>query len=85
MIATAKVFKNGASQAVRLPKEFRFDADEVCVKRIGSAVLLFPRGAAWGLMADALGKADEDFMVERSQPTVAETRKALETRKAKRR
>ncbi len=84
MIATAKVFKNGASQAVRLPKEFRFDADEVCVKRIGSAVLLFPRGAAWDLMADTLGKADEDFMAERSQPTAAETRKSLEIRKAKR-
>ena len=47
MLATAKVFKNGASQAVRLPKEFRFDSAEVCIKRIGSAVLLFPKNAAW--------------------------------------
>ncbi len=84
MIATAKVFKNGASQAVRLPKEFRFDVDEVCVKRIGSAVLLFARGAAWDLMADALGKADEDFMVEPSPPTVTQTRKSLDNRKVKR-
>jgi len=50
------VFKNGASQAVRLPKECRFDADEVCVRRIGSAVLLFPKDAAWDLMADALAR-----------------------------
>jgi len=47
MIATAKVFMNGASQAVRLPKEFRFDSDEVCIKRVGSAVLLFPKDSAW--------------------------------------
>lgn len=77
MVATAKVFKNGASQAVRLPKEFRFDAEEVCIKRIGSAVILFPREAAWDLMADALGKADDDFMAERNQPKQAEERKTL--------
>jgi len=53
MTSTAKVFKNGASQAVRLPKEFRFDAEEVCIKRIGSAVLLFPKDAAWDLMGEA--------------------------------
>lgn len=84
MVATAKVFKNGASQAVRLPKECRFAANEVCVKRLGSAVLLFPRGAGWDLMADALGKVDADFMAERNQALAAETRKPLAKRKAKR-
>jgi antitoxin VapB len=83
MVATAKVFMNGASQAVRLPKEFRFDADEVCVKRIGSAVLLFPKDAAWGLMADTLGKADDDFMAQRNQPACAESRKSLNPKKSK--
>ncbi|MBN1511907.1 MAG: AbrB/MazE/SpoVT family DNA-binding domain-containing protein [Phycisphaerae bacterium] len=77
MVAIAKVFKNGASQAVRLPREFRFEADEVCVKRIGAAILLFPRDAAWELMADALGKADPDFMSDRSQPPLAEEREPL--------
>ena len=77
MIATAKVFRNGASQAVRLPREFRFDADEVCVKRIGSAVLLFPKDAAWDLMAGALGHVDEDFLPQRKQPPRAERRKPL--------
>ena len=81
MVATAKVFRNGASQAVRLPKEFRFDAEEVCIKRIGSAVILFPREAAWDLMADALGKADDDFMPQRHQPEQAEERKALSSAK----
>jgi antitoxin VapB len=75
MLATAKVFQNGASQAVRLPKEFRFDADEVCVKRIGSAVLLFPKDDAWRLMASSIGAADNDFMPNRRQPKRAEKRK----------
>ncbi len=77
MIATAKIFLNGASQAVRLPKEFRFDVDEVCVKRIGSAVLLFPKEAAWELMREALGKADADFMADRNQPERPDERKPL--------
>jgi len=77
MVATAKIFINGASQAVRLPKEFRFDADEVCIKRIGSAVLLFPKEAAWELMREALGTADEDFMADREQPERPDERKPL--------
>jgi antitoxin VapB len=77
MIATAKIFANGASQAVRLPKEFRFDVDEVCVKRIGSAVLLFPKEAAWELMREALGKADDDFLADRNQPEPSDERKPL--------
>jgi antitoxin VapB len=74
---TAKIFRNGASQAVRLPKEFRFEGDEVCVKRIGSAVLLYPKDAAWDLMAGAIGQADDDFMANRSQPANQDKRKRL--------
>jgi len=77
MTATAKVFRNGASQAVRLPREFRFDTDEVCIKRIGSAVLLFPKDAAWDLMGAALGQVDDDFMAQRDQPRRPEERKPL--------
>jgi len=49
-LAVGKVFMNGRSQAVRLPKEFRFDTDEVTVEKLGNAVLLRPRrdsDAAW--------------------------------------
>ena len=67
MAATAKIFRNGASQAVRLPKEFRFDTDEVCIKRVGSVVLLFPRDAAWDLFDRAVGRADDDFLADRRQ------------------
>ena len=81
MLGIAKVFKNGASQAVRLPKEFRFDAAEVRIKRIGSALLLFPEKSAWDLMGRAIGGADEDFMAARDQPRRADGRKPLNKRK----
>jgi len=48
MRARAKLFTNGGSQAVRLPKEFRFDGDEVLVRRVGQAVVLEPFApSAW--------------------------------------
>jgi virulence-associated protein VagC len=62
---------------VRLPKECRFDAKEVCAKRLGSAVLLFPKGEAWDLMAEAIGKVDDDFLSPRRQPRRAEKRRPL--------
>jgi antitoxin VapB len=77
MVSIARIFRNGASQAIRLPKEFRFEGDEVCIKRIGAAVLVFPKDAAWPLTAEALGQADEDFMPERNQPAAPDPRKSL--------
>ena len=45
---TARLFKNGRSQAVRLPKEFRFSGDEVFVRREGEAIILEPiKRKAW--------------------------------------
>ena len=72
-----RIFQSGGSQAVRLPKEFRFDDDEVCIKRIGTAVLLFPKESAWQLLADAMGKADDDFLPARGEPKRAERRRRL--------
>mgnify|MGYP001590028580 CR=1 FL=1 len=52
METTAKLFKNGNSQAVRLPKECRFDGDEVVVKRFGNMVILVPMRYSYrGLLA----------------------------------
>ncbi|MDP2823524.1 MAG: AbrB/MazE/SpoVT family DNA-binding domain-containing protein [Sulfuritalea sp.] len=41
-ITTARLFKNGSSQAVRLPKEYRFEGEEVAIRRMGDAVVLLP-------------------------------------------
>lgn len=81
MTTLTKIFMNGASQAVRLPKEFRFDADQVVIKRLGSAVLLYPKGEAWNLMAETIGKADEDFLPERNQPRRNDKRKSVDKKR----
>ena len=58
---TAKLFTNGSSQAVRLPKEFRFDTDEVGVTRMGDMVLLYPKDRADELFFSSLGTFTDDF------------------------
>jgi len=57
----AKVFWSGRSQAVRLPKEFRFEADEVSIKRRGNAVILEPIPDSWNWLDALVGKVDQDF------------------------
>ena len=66
---TAKLFQNGQSQAVRLPKEFRFEGDEVIIKRSGNAVVLIPANHSWDSLADSLNKFSADFMENREQPS----------------
>lgn len=65
---TAKIFQNGQSQAVRLPKEFRFDDKEVYIKKTGHVVYLIPRTDSWDVLFDSLKKFSKDFMTERVQP-----------------
>jgi antitoxin VapB len=67
---TAKLFQNGKSQAVRLPKEFRFKSEKVYVKRMGNAVVLLPFSAPWQSLADSLSLFSSDFMEVRKQPPV---------------
>jgi len=69
---TAKLFQNGKSQAVRLPKEFRFKSDRVYLKRMGNAVILLPYGAPWQSLVDSLSLFSIDFMQERDQPPTFE-------------
>ena len=64
----AKIFKNGQSQAVRLPKEFRFQDDEVYIRRDGNTVILVPIKKSWEKLKESLGRFSDDFMTERIQP-----------------
>lgn len=64
---TAKLFQNGKSQAVRLPKEFRFGSDRVYIKRIGNAVVLLPYQTPWETLLNSLSLFTTDFMSERNQ------------------
>jgi len=65
---TAKLFRNGQSQAVRLPKEFRFEDDHVYVKKSGNVVILIPAKGSWDILVKSLAKFSDDFMSERKQP-----------------
>lgn len=74
---TAKLFKNGDSQAVHLPREFHFAGNEVLIKRVGSAVVLLPKPKSWDALVESLGKFPPDFMIGREQPCEAERRDSL--------
>lgn len=65
---TAKLFKNGQSQAVRLPKEFRFKGSSVYVKKHGEGVLLLPIENPWKPLFEAIKAFPSDFMESRDQP-----------------
>lgn len=65
---TAKLFNNGGSQAVRLPKEFRFSGDDVYIKKYQGIVMLLPRESPWTSLVDSLDRFSGDFMDERNQP-----------------
>jgi antitoxin VapB len=66
----AKVFQNGRSQAIRLPKEVRVDTDEVYLKRTREGFLVIPRDP-WELFFEGVEEVSDDFMSEgRTQPEV---------------
>jgi len=70
MTLSAKIFMNGQSQAVRLPKECRFEESEVLIKKIGSLVILYPKSAVGDIFAGSLDKFPADFMNDRRQPDI---------------
>lgn len=74
---TAKLFINGRSQAVRLPKECRFDEAEVLITKLDDMVILYPRRRGWDLLARGIERFTEDFMVQRAQPAEADERKRV--------
>jgi antitoxin VapB len=65
---TARLFQSGRSQAVRLPKEYRFSGTEVVVKHFGNGVLLLPKDNPWQTMEAGLATFEPDFVIERQQP-----------------
>lgn len=82
MSPIAKVFQSGNSQAVRLPKEFRFDVDEVEVSREGDAVILRPRsdaGRPWTSLRAAVARGlSADFMAGGREQPADQTRPDLD-------
>ncbi len=75
---TAKLFWSGRSQAVRLPKEFRFEGGEVRIRRHGSAVILEPIGEDWSWLDALVGKLDDDFVGAVGEQPLQQERPALD-------
>ena len=76
---TAKLFVNGRSQAVRLPKAYRFEGSAVYIKKMAGGVLLLPKNQSiWDLWEGNLMKYEEPFMTERNQPELQQERESLD-------
>jgi len=74
---TARIFQSGRSQAVRLPKEYRFAGTEVVVKHFGIGVLLLPIDNPWETLAAGLAAFEPGFELTRQQPE-AQVREAIQ-------
>jgi antitoxin VapB len=81
-VAKAKLFLHGGSQAVRLPKEFRFEGTEVFVRRVGDDVVLSSKPkASMQSLIEALGDFEPGFRSERGQPPGSDDRPPLLARR----
>lgn len=74
---TAKLFVNGQSQAVRLPKEYRFLGNEVYIRKVGNTVMLFPKDHSWETFLNGLDGFTDDFLSDGRDQGVQSSRDAL--------
>jgi len=74
---TAKLFTNGQSQAVRLPKEYRFSGNEVYIQKVGNTVMLFPKERAWETFLNGLNSFTDDFLAHGRSEGVQPSREEL--------
>jgi len=74
----AKLFRNGQSQAVRLPRELQFEGTEVMAKRVGNYVVLIPMKNSWDGLIQSLDMFSADFMLDREQTNAQQTREAFQ-------
>ena len=74
---TAKIFTNGGSQAVRLPKQYRFNSEEVIINRISNIVMLIPKDDQWENTLRSLDMFTDDFLANPIEPLPLENREAI--------
>ena len=77
MTMRAKLFENGRSQAVRLPKEYRFEGDEVRINKIGDIVILVPIKSKWDNFLKAVDMFSDDFLSDGRAEQIADRREEL--------
>jgi antitoxin VapB len=78
ILERAKIFWSGRSQAVRLPKDYRFQGDEVRIRRHGNAVILEPVDGDWAWLDSIVGKLDKDFVQAVNEEPEQQERPALD-------
>ena len=74
---TARLFANGRSQAVRLPKEYQFKGENVYIQKVGEAIMSFPVDKEWEIFLHGLNSFSEDFMSEGRQQEAEQERDVL--------
>lgn len=65
---TTRVFKNGNSQAIRIPQELRTEENEYCINKIGEIFIAYPAKDPWAPVRQVIGTFSEDFIADRNQP-----------------
>ncbi|RJR44058.1 MAG: AbrB/MazE/SpoVT family DNA-binding domain-containing protein [Desulfobacteraceae bacterium] len=75
---TAKVFKSGNSQAIRLPKEFQFKSSEVYIKKMGNCAVLIPKDDPWKIVEESVGKFTKDVFDQGREQLPPQERKGLD-------
>jgi antitoxin VapB len=66
---TTKIFKSGNSQAIRIPREYQVEGDELVINKIGNTLILFPKDDPWELFKKSLTEFSDDFFADgRNQP-----------------
>ena len=76
---TAKIFWSGRSQAVRLPKGFRFKTETVRIRRHGASVILEPVATDWDWLNEIAGALDDDFITAVQEQPQGQERPGLDT------
>lgn len=74
---TAKLFENGRSQAIRLPKNYRFIGNEVNINKIGDVVMIMPKKSKWSSFAKAIELFSDDFMKDGRTLNIKQKRESL--------
>ncbi len=77
-MAIAKVFQSGKSQAVRIPKEFRFKTDKVIITQVGEALVLTPEDQLATVMREGFMSFPEDFMSSGREDFIPAKRESLD-------
>lgn len=77
-VKTTKIFRSGNSQAVRIPKEFQMEGDEVEIQKKGASLVLRPKKKSWTVLIESLKEFTDDFMEGgRRQPRLQKRRRAF--------